>query len=913
MNKSSARIKYNMQIQLGLIDIGYSDYVQTIIQNMTNNPITITAGTALTQLLLIKNKIPTYTQEWPHNKPSRGSFGSTGQNFQQIQQPQQTTNQSIPIQPQSNQLEQNQSITNQSIPNQSATNQPTTDQYQTNQTITNQPQQNETDTNQQKQKQTNNEKNNSSTESITNMDFIDTQKLQEYFTSYPPQSQIFDLRKTLHPIHPVLKLENQINPTFITIDLLKIHLPGTPMQRSQEIFSLKAFQTQILQQQSPFKRTNTLPHLQKLTISPAQISQPANPNIYINSTHIPQDASPLLEKTEKNNNPDFTKKDKLYPTDTEISALLAADIADNKKLSADSLIFFQNHDPQIQQIKNNLLGNKTLQSYVLKNNIVCKIFSEKHIGPNKIAIYIPTVLLKPVIIYIHKHFLHPSKTQTFREFASLYFHPRAKQIITQICHACITCAMTKNPENKNIHIGQNRSIKPSKPRQAISIDILYMPTSSKGHTHGLIIADMFSLYLSFFPLKSKSSTAVATALRSYLTLQGIPETIYSDNDPSFLGDVSTLLQSYNIHHATSYPYTQKNNNVEAQVRKVKNAYRAIISDNPISSHKEWHILYPLVIIRINTMISKYGLSRELVHFQNILDNHLPLITTLQDHEIINDHFETLSKQFQTSLAKFLKNKQKSKKYYKTHEKQPFLLHELVMRKHYTPASSLHPTYVGPMRIMDLHEQGALLKDPRTGEIMSVHFSNIRKINIEEFLTLLPSNFDADIITTLKLNRYNKQESPEKEQPPLTTAIEDQPYNPNNLPQKPKTIYKQLRSRKIIQNNNITIPTSLQNQAIKAHWNEEQQYNFKQNKNIISILKPTIRSKPTPFATVYQTFFDEQWNFEKPLNIMTIRPNYKTRYKSSFQSQFPGTLNIDLPFETKKHSSVQFSKLTVHFY
>ena len=86
MNKSSARIKYNMQILLGLIDIGYSDYVQTIIQNMTNNPVTITAGTALTQLLLIKNKIPTYTQEWPHKKSSRGSFGSTGHDFQQIQQ-----------------------------------------------------------------------------------------------------------------------------------------------------------------------------------------------------------------------------------------------------------------------------------------------------------------------------------------------------------------------------------------------------------------------------------------------------------------------------------------------------------------------------------------------------------------------------------------------------------------------------------------------------------------------------------------------------------------------------------------------------------------------------------------------------------------------------------------------------------
>ena len=66
---------------------------------MTNNPVTITAGTALTQLLLIKNKIPTHTQEWPHNKSSWGSFGSTGQDFQQIQQtistikPSQTQNQ----------------------------------------------------------------------------------------------------------------------------------------------------------------------------------------------------------------------------------------------------------------------------------------------------------------------------------------------------------------------------------------------------------------------------------------------------------------------------------------------------------------------------------------------------------------------------------------------------------------------------------------------------------------------------------------------------------------------------------------------------------------------------------------------------------------------------------------------------
>ncbi len=46
-----------------------------------------------------------------------------------------------------------------------------------------------------------------------------------------------------------------------------------------------------------------------------------------------------------------------------------------------------------------------------------------------------------------------------------------------------------------------------------------------------------------------------------------------------------------------------------------------------------------------------------------------------------------------------------------------------MRKEYTPSTPLKPTYIGPYRIMELFPQGALLKDPRTGEQMSVHFAN----------------------------------------------------------------------------------------------------------------------------------------------------------------------------------------------
>ena len=81
------------------------------------------------------------------------------------------------------------------------------------------------------------------------------------------------MHETLHPIHPVIKLENQINPTSLTIDSIKIHLPGTPIQRSQILFSFSAFQAHILQENSPFQ-TSPLPQLQQLTICPAQITSP---------------------------------------------------------------------------------------------------------------------------------------------------------------------------------------------------------------------------------------------------------------------------------------------------------------------------------------------------------------------------------------------------------------------------------------------------------------------------------------------------------------------------------------------------------------------------------------------------------------------------------------------------------------
>ena len=580
MNKSSARLKYEITVTLGLIDKGFQDYIQVVIQNMSKKPLILPAGTAVAQLLLIKSKIPDFVPEWPEATGSRGSFGSTGQEFEKI---------------------------------------------------------------------------------TLNTNFLLNSNLERCAT--------FHLTEMPLQVNPLLHVQTLLNPDKIFVNNIPIKFLGDNISNSQTNHSFHSMEAEFMDS-SPHDLAQNLPTL-PLTLCNTDVnSLPFRKFEAADNTDIKLDAS-------------------------TIASLLAADLADNRKLSIESLVYFQTTDPLIAKIKDNLLGTTDLKSFVLKKNVVCKLFQGTPDIVPKFAIYIPTVLLLPTIIYVHTHFLHASKTQTFREFAQLYYHPNAKRMIAKVCNACLTCSMARNPENRSVPVGQIRSLQPTAPRQMVSIDILYFPTSSKGHTHGLMIADLFSLYVSFFPLKGKLAAQIATSLRTFFSLQGVPKVVYSDNDQSFLGEVQTLLSSYNIQHATSFPYSQKQNAVESQVRKFKNAYRSALLNNPIFSHREWHVIYPLVVIRLNTLISKYGLSREYVHFKDVLDTHLPLITEIPLTGELESDLDQLSHTFRAKVAKFLRNKEKSKQTYKPGKKYNFYLHELVMQKVYTPSSLLHPTFNSP--------------------------------------------------------------------------------------------------------------------------------------------------------------------------------------------------------------------------
>jgi hypothetical protein len=365
-------------------------------------------------------------------------------------------------------------------------------------------------------------------------------------------------------------------------------------------------------------------------------------------------------------------------------------------------------------------------------------------------------------------------------------------------------------------------------------------------------------------------------------------------------------------------------------------------------------------VRLNTLISKYGASRELIHFKDVLETHLPYVTEFHGDEHLLKDINHTSHVFRGEIQKFLKNKRKAKETYKDGKKNEFLIHELVMRKIYNPASPLHPTFSGPYRIIEIHNQGALLKDPRTGEMLSVHFMNLRKLSIDEFITLLPNNFDADILQTLGMYRYNKNTYPD---PPLFGPKEvvdevyrEQPYQPDNrqpenqrhppnIPElndeientrqsdhdhydpvtnEPKTKlpteYQQrrLRSGRIVNINVQSLPKPYENTSKYAYFSYVPP-NIKKKKPVKSCLTRTFTTEKTPYADIdqYMDIDDDNVFYAYHSRFLTTpnpEPYHKTKYSSNFQSPLPGYLTIKM--EADKESTakaVKFDKIIVKFY
>jgi hypothetical protein len=225
-----------------------------------------------------------------------------------------------------------------------------------------------------------------------------------------------------------------LDPDKIRIGNIAIQLPGIKIERTSFIDDLRGFENNNLYKSSP-KMENLLPTMDINTVTTSESG---------------------------------------YSNETQ--AMLAADLIQNNRLSLETLIKLQSEEDAINKIKENLVGNPSAyNTFILKSGLVCKSFTVHHIGVTHLGLYVPTVILRAIIQYIHRRSLHTSVTQTHKEFSANYYHPNSLRETRKVCSECVICTQSRNMEKRDIPIGRERTLKPDRPREGISADILYFP------------------------------------------------------------------------------------------------------------------------------------------------------------------------------------------------------------------------------------------------------------------------------------------------------------------------------------------------------------------------------------------------------------------------------------------------------
>ncbi len=111
-----------------------------------------------------------------------------------------------------------------------------------------------------------------------------------------------------------------------------------------------------------------------------------------------------------------------------------------RQLEHRELVELQNEDERISKIKEALSsGDEVLfKKFTMRSGIVCRKFFSKINGKVLLTVYVPSCIVRDVLLHTHLEGLHPSGRQTYRSFSESLYRPH-----TAILDRPLSSAATK--------------------------------------------------------------------------------------------------------------------------------------------------------------------------------------------------------------------------------------------------------------------------------------------------------------------------------------------------------------------------------------------------------------------------------------------------------------------------------------
>ena len=215
-------------------------------------------------------------------------------------------------------------------------------------------------------------------------------------------------------------------------------------------------------------------------------------------------------------------------------------------------------DPTLKTIRG--LAHHQKNGYGWENGLIIYIRTDHTLGEKK-RLVIPKPLRQLLITLAHDKSGHFSVNKTKAVLNNKFAWPGMNKDVTDYILSCETCRQF----NKQTHKPAPFHTRPvfTEPFDEIALDIIGpLPRSKHGNRFALTAICMASRWPEVYPLRDTKAESIVDGLIEFLTRNGIPSKILTDQGSQFTSEVMTqTCQRLGITHITTVPYRPQGNGI----------------------------------------------------------------------------------------------------------------------------------------------------------------------------------------------------------------------------------------------------------------------------------------------------------------------------------------------------------------
>jgi len=240
----------------------------------------------------------------------------------------------------------------------------------------------------------------------------------------------------------------------------------------------------------------------------------------------------------------------------------------------EQMLLLQRKDRTLTQLRRHIMSGaadwpkslRRFKRYAANIAIVNKLIVYTDNDQKQLCVVTFSVLVE-IMLVVHYKMAHPGRQKLLAMVRDHVWHPSASAVAADVTRCCDACQRVKVAPTIQPPVIK---IQTSSPFELVAVDLVALPTTSRGRVCCLVLIDHNSKWLSVAPLTAKKAHIVTAALEHRILpyLPKLPLKILSDNGAEFTSSLfNRVLDDYGIDHKYTTPRKPSSNGLVERVNR----------------------------------------------------------------------------------------------------------------------------------------------------------------------------------------------------------------------------------------------------------------------------------------------------------------------------------------------------------